>query len=163
MFDGAWRVVVVRSSRVVQMVRIHRRMEIGWRIPLPLDHFFFCFLPPVAAGAMIADLSGSTDWIQSACVSDEVEGLSTAICAGLARGRKMRVTCAELNVTSRPNVFYTDTVLVPLRDHVCTKILGHALILEYWHIGYSRSCQDVLCAVEVITTPPHCKLNSDCC
>lgn len=23
----------------------------GVNVPLPLDHFFFCFLPPVAAGA----------------------------------------------------------------------------------------------------------------
>lgn len=26
----------------------------GDSVPFPLDHFFFCFLPPVAAGAMVA-------------------------------------------------------------------------------------------------------------
>lgn len=29
----------------------HGRMDGGDCVPLPLDHFFFCFLPPVAAGA----------------------------------------------------------------------------------------------------------------
>lgn len=29
----------------------HDRMVGGDCVPLPLDHFFFCFLPPVAAGA----------------------------------------------------------------------------------------------------------------
>lgn len=30
----------------------HGRMDMdGDCVPLPLDHFFFCFLPPVAAGA----------------------------------------------------------------------------------------------------------------
>ena len=27
-------------------------------VPLPFDHFFFCFFPPVAAGAMFALLLG---------------------------------------------------------------------------------------------------------
>ena len=27
-------------------------------VPLPLDHFFFCFLAPVAAGAILSDVGG---------------------------------------------------------------------------------------------------------
>ena len=28
----------------------------GGHVPLPLDHFFFCFLPPVAEGAILSDM-----------------------------------------------------------------------------------------------------------
>jgi hypothetical protein len=43
---------------------------IGWcavrsHVPLPFDHFFFCFLPPVAAGAFytVSGLFPPSDWV----------------------------------------------------------------------------------------------------
>jgi hypothetical protein len=43
---------------------------VGICIPLPLDHFFFCFLPPVAAGAMFAIGVGVVRLLRSAEADD---------------------------------------------------------------------------------------------
>jgi hypothetical protein len=40
-----------RSNDSRKMRRDADCMRLQYHVPLPLDHFFFCFLPPVAAGA----------------------------------------------------------------------------------------------------------------
>jgi len=45
-------------------------------VPFPFDHFFFCFFPPVGAGAMIALLLGKFGWE-----------------SGLVRGERDRQKC----------------------------------------------------------------------
>ena len=72
----------------------------GRRIPFPFDHFFFCFLPPVAAGAMISDVKGD---------GNDQDGVGVLRlfqfrrrCEGLARGGKSRVAVLHLFLSRRP-------------------------------------------------------------
>lgn len=43
-----------RQFRTLDLAAIRARKNV--HIPLPLDHFFFCFFAPVAAGAILTDL-----------------------------------------------------------------------------------------------------------
>lgn len=49
-----------RQTSHTPKLKHHREGQLEGRqsvhIPLPLDHFFFCFFPPVAAGAILTDL-----------------------------------------------------------------------------------------------------------
>lgn len=51
---------VITRPRTLPKLNHHREGQLEGRqsvhIPLPLDHFFFCFFPPVAAGAILTDL-----------------------------------------------------------------------------------------------------------
>ena len=58
------------------------------RIPLPLDHFFFCFLPPVAAGAMVAVMECRRWVVDGSGVVDGMAVVNSLQCGtpGLAKG-----------------------------------------------------------------------------
>lgn len=46
----------ISHSRKFIIARMGERGRQSVHVPLPLDHFFFCFFPPVAAGAILTDL-----------------------------------------------------------------------------------------------------------
>jgi hypothetical protein len=43
-------------------------------VPLPFDHFFFCFFPPVAAGAIFALLLEKVRWTGEFVRREKIEG-----------------------------------------------------------------------------------------
>lgn len=70
----------------------------GVHIPFPLDHFFFCFLPPVAAGAWNKSVLSLSDYTQGSqlhtILSDVVDVMGQVSWVSLesqnARVRKWR-------------------------------------------------------------------------
>jgi hypothetical protein len=76
--------VSVNDGLMARTVQVSRApMEWYSIVPFPLDHFFFCFLPPVATGAMFAIVDG---WCVDVKVKSKLRGRELR-CAKSARAR----------------------------------------------------------------------------